>query len=741
MGTVWLTNKATGTEEPVPDVEVTAALASGKYAAPDAIAVHRQGVDTYTTPETALRDQAFEPTIDPAVLAAQQGHQIRERANTGVGPALRAFAGGAASGLTFGLVDPYQEEQEFNPLAAVPGQIAGAIAPAFVGDVGGLLGIGSKGARLADDALSLERAGSSLSSKALYTGEAVTDSDRALASAGKAVDRTAAAAAERAAAGSVDLSTLDSAGLRAAEKSERDAIIAARQPDREAFVAAVNDHAAATQAEELWQYTSKHPSRTVRGLGKESREADYKVIGLLKNEEGLVRDPSRIRDALERQAQALRKIESEGLTEYAQFERDFARGPQTIRQEIIDGKMKGYVVGKGGLSPTSPLIDEAVEREMVKRFGTADMNSPPTLPARLQAVMDSGGTARTRVLSLRESLEALTAEPTSARLSQIEAELTARGLPKQASVGTAVLSAVAPFAGPLGMAVAAGSHVLGSLKKIAAAVGARAGRAAESFLDVTSKVARTPQVPVLATATLASLAYGKSKGEQGPSDLPGLFKARTDEIKNQVHIAADGSFQMRPEARQELASKLRAVRAVDPILADRLETAGARRIEWLASQIPRRPDAFATSYGPDRWQPSDLDMRSWARKAAAVEDPSAVFERVVHGTVTPEDAEAMRAVWPEKMQDFIRQVASGLTGLQKALPYSRRMALSLFTGQPVDPALDPKIFAVLQSQFPDEPGSQGGTQAPKATPSFGSMPKSPDAPTPSQYRAQGAVHA
>jgi hypothetical protein len=143
--------------------------------------------------------------------------------------------------------------------------------------------------------------------------------------------------------------------------------------------------------------------------------------------------------------------------------------------------------------------------------------------------------------------------------------------------------------------------------------------------------------------------------------------------------------------------------------------------------------------GPDRWHPSDMEMRSFARSAAAVEDPGGVEERVAAGTVTPEDAAAYWAVYPERAQHFQQQVLVRLPTLQRTLPYQKRLSLGIFTGLPVDPSMHPQVLAMLQGQFADEQSSEGGTAAPKANPQFGSIKKSVDQPTPAQHRAQGAA--
>jgi hypothetical protein len=218
-----------------------------------------------------------------------------------------------------------------------------------------------------------------------------------------------------------------------------------------------------------------------------------------------------------------------------------------------------------------------------------------------------------------------------------------------------------------------------------------------------------------------------------PSKLAGLFQKRADEIKSQIDVAPDGSYQMRPDARQKLAAKFDGIRHLDPHAADQLESAGARRIEYLASILPRRPDIGGMPIGPDRWVPSDMQMRSFARSVAAVEDPHAVLAAAAAGRVVPEQAAAVRAVHPEVLEDFTSRVIAKLPTLSTNLPYKRRLSLSILTGVPVDPAMRPEILREIQSIYAAEPGTAGGTQAPIAQPQFGSVKRS-DPGTPAQRR-------
>lgn len=539
----------------------------------------------------------------------------------------------------------------------------------------------------------------------------------------------------------VDPATLDAGGLKAARATEIDAIEAAQQPERDAFVDALKDHQVATEAEQSWRYTSKNPSKYVRGLGVESRAADIKVRNLLRNEAALARDPGVALRAIEEQGQALRKIARAAEEEQGAFIDGFRAAPETIRQEILDGKVKGFVVGKGGIAPTSPLIDQEVERLMIQRYGTTNTRAMPTLPAHLEAALNVS-TAETRAGDLYRTIKRLTAEPTSERLAAIDAAKEALSLPREASLGERLLGAVPLVGGPLGAIASTANKTLGGLRAVVGKAATRAGEAASSFLGKAAPVAK--YAPVLATKVLSQVKYAAdgsappAHNAEGTTELARLYRARTDEVKSQTAYDAAGVPKLRPEARKAMAARFDGIRPSDPILADRLESAGARRIEYLSSLIPRRPDFGGVSFGPDRWQPSDMEMRSWARSAAAVEDPHGVLERAIHGAVTPEDAAALRAVYPALLEDFTAKVASQLPTLQHTLPYARRLSLSTLTGLPVDPAMHPDILRVLQAQYTYEP------EGARAQPQFGSVRANASETgagmgTASQRREQGAV--
>ena len=188
-----------------------------------------------------------------------------------------------------------------------------------------------------------------------------------------------------------------------------------------------------------------------------------------------------------------------------------------------------------------------------------------------------------------------------------------------------------------------------------------------------------------------------------------------------------------------MANQLAPIRAAAPVAADRMETLGAKRIEYIAAQIPRRPDIGTVAIGgEDTWQPSDMQMRAFARVVDACERPENVEKRLATGAVTPEDIAAYRACNPARAAALQASIISEMQKRPTKLPYAQRLALTMF-GIPADPAMHPAVLNVMQGMFASEPGTAGGTMPARAMPQFGSVKKSVSEPTPAQRRGQGRL--
>lgn len=655
----------------------------------------------------------------------------------------------------------------------------GQVGAAALGGVteGALYGAGQglSEVALSQDPLTWERAASTIGSNMLFggaiggiAGAGSSLVERGLQRAGRAIDEGMAA---RAAADAVpgDLSGLDAAGLREARAAEVERLAGDKATQRAAARSSVVDdmltYRSTVQDANPWlAVTEGEDAARLTKANRALRNALDDAKGLRENPTALAKplrvEEQSLENAIANRAELAQKLEAANQKIAKDLGENLATLPDSATHVELSGKAaRRYAsyadvkLPKGGAlsvarDDAQGFLDALASGE-VSGEGRQALDKLPDLleqnramQARIKAatapLTPKAELASERLTAIDAARDAL-ASPAAASMAEQAFSGTAFGAITglaHAIPGVGSIPGVAHFVGAKGAELAS-RLVFGKLGEAVGAAGERAVTAAKSFIDVASKAA--PLAPVLATKVLGGLRYARERdGEEQPKSLPELYRKRTDEVKALTAYDETGVPKMRPAARQAVADQLRPIGAASPVLADRLEALAARRIEYLSSIMPRRPDLAGLQTGPDRWQPSEMEMRSWARSAAALEDPHAVFERAIHGQVTPEDISAMRAVYPEMLSSFISEVSAQLPTLRATLPHERRLALSMLTGQPVDPALDPRVLRVLQGQFTDEVGTAGGTQAPKAMPQFGSLKKSPDAPTPAQNRAQGA---
>lgn len=763
--------KRTGQPEFVAPERLEAALASGMYEAPagdQKVAVELRPGMVGEVPIAEL-EASKAGNANPESEASFRGRE-REvrlaRTHGGAADKVKTFVENAANEATFGATGAlggliggreYTEDRlsrsEANPITAGSGKGFGIVAPAIASGGTGLAGklaratplgkvtqIGSKIAKAGEgastatkiarigaggiveggaqgfgtgvqkltdtsDPLTVETALAELGSST-FTGMAIGGGAglaagglvKGLKKAKGYLDDAATKIGGRTDDAAGDLAGMDSKALRGAHDAELTAIESARVPQRADLADEIGKFRGELREQKLYLATKGIKEDGIGALGKRTLNADRELDRLLDNPKMLAEKPHMAKAALQKQEAALEAIIAKRETLVAKYAAD----ETGVRLAALDA------------------APAALERNRAIQQRIADIITAPASP-RLAQIADA-----------RDALVTGGAK---------------KGLPQQLLEGSVFgnVTALAAPLGPLAPMIGAkassliGSLVFGGLGKASAAAAQRTSAAVGAFLDVTAKV--MPAAPVLATKVLSSVAYAPPKPTKRDapaapkSTLASLYKERADEIRSQVQPGPMGPV-MRRDARERVSEHLRPIAAMDPILADRMETLAARRLEFLASKLPKRPDFGVMKTGPDRWQPSEMEMRAFARYAAGVEDPGAIEERVAAGTVTPEDAEVMDAVYPERKAEHIRQIIEQLGELREQLPYARRLALSIYSGVPIDEAMSPPILRALQASFATEPGSEGGMQAPQAQAAFGSV-KSQDA-TPSQQRQEGA---
>jgi len=687
----------------------------------------------------------------------EYGGAAGKLATAGISALGTATFGASDAGLSaLGIDEAADTLRAVNPTSSTIGTVGGAIIP-FAGQLAGAARLG-KAAAIGEDALTAERAASGLSSKFLLGGETtggVGSVERGLGRAGKALDSSAVAG--DAARAAPDLAGLDIKGLDAAHETEVGELATQQGAARAKAVGDATAYRQAVREANPWLVIDEgEGSAALTKSNKTLRAALDDPRGLAENPRSLLKPLRQQEDALaaalEDRTAITAKLSETNSKLAAGLEQDLAESGPFVKELELSGKTAkrygsyaGVKVGKGAVTVARDDAQgflEALKGGQVSGQSEEALGKLPELLERNRALQES----------ITESLVPK-AELTSPRLQAIkdakaalQMPLAPKSLPQQMLEGhvfgaaTALASPLGHFAPVIGAKASklVGDLVFGKLGKDVAATAARTAENAKAFLGTAAK---SPLVPVLATRVLANAAFGpRDPKAPQPTDLAGLYHARSAELRAQTAYDETGTPRIRPEARQAIAKQLAPIGMVSPVLADKMETTAVARIEWLASQLPRRPDIGGIPIGgPDRWKPSELDMRSFARKVAAAEHPEGVEHRLAHGTITPEDVAAYHAVYPERAAQLKQMVLEQLPDLKQALPYRNRLALSMFTGIAVDPALEPRILRVLQGNFAAEPNTNGGTSQPTVTPnpSFGSLRKSVEQPTPVQQQAAG----
>lgn len=192
--------------------------------------------------------------------------------------------------------------------------------------------------------------------------------------------------------------------------------------------------------------------------------------------------------------------------------------------------------------------------------------------------------------------------------------------------------------------------------------------------------------------------------------------ATPEERADQVRKVSKRVVEMSsPESlRRAMGPELEALAAEAPETAAAIEAALGRAAAFLQSKLPTMepPGPFG---GGGYVNPLEVDR--WLRYRGAVVKPGAVVGRLYTGTITHEDVEALRAVYPKHYEQLARGVMDALADAAdsgRAVPYESRVALGRLLDLPLDPAQAPDRIAAVQAMFgPSEAPTPDQAPAPQ----------------------------
>lgn len=182
------------------------------------------------------------------------------------------------------------------------------------------------------------------------------------------------------------------------------------------------------------------------------------------------------------------------------------------------------------------------------------------------------------------------------------------------------------------------------------------------------KVASAVPLRRITTPAAVDAFTGKSK------DLRAAYEKRVAEL-------VDANRDMGAGVRASMQSAMGGASDTMPRLTQAATVTATKGAQYLESQLPGGT-AAPTVFQPTRkTSPSDLQIREFAQKWAAVANPLSVLDDLRRGTVTHAQIDALKAVYPElyaevqgKALDKIRE----LDAQGKRMPFNDRLQLDLF---------------------------------------------------------------
>jgi hypothetical protein len=195
------------------------------------------------------------------------------------------------------------------------------------------------------------------------------------------------------------------------------------------------------------------------------------------------------------------------------------------------------------------------------------------------------------------------------------------------------------------------------------------GRSLDFFFDRMKPIAGRVKLPPPRRGSVSgALTY-----MQGHHSTPEAgYRARAQALVAENQSGAQGVV-------GSVANALGPVVHQDPAMAMGMVGAATRGVAFLASKLPV-PLNDTQSFTPvsSHPQPNRIELEKFARYYQAVDKPLSVLRDIANGTVTPEQTEALRNVYPELYREIQVQVFERLRKLDQrgdVVPFRQQMVL------------------------------------------------------------------
>ncbi len=230
--------------------------------------------------------------------------------------------------------------------------------------------------------------------------------------------------------------------------------------------------------------------------------------------------------------------------------------------------------------------------------------------------------------------------------------------------------------------------LFGPLKAAAEATGS----ATHAIANIVGKMAQGGGHAITSgafTSKAVLMAHNFGDGKPKSEDLRDLYEHRKEQI-----LAISDPLQAQSLAAQTLAP----ISKFSLTLFDKMVALTSTVVGYLRDKFPKDPGNIH-KLGLSRWQESDRDIRAWTRHLAGATDPIGVLQRAATEMISPQEAEAVRTLYPAMFAEFQKQCVENLEGLQKNATRNQRINLSILTGEPLDTTMRPNFLKFVQQQY------------------------------------------
>lgn len=123
-------------------------------------------------------------------------------------------------------------------------------------------------------------------------------------------------------------------------------------------------------------------------------------------------------------------------------------------------------------------------------------------------------------------------------------------------------------------------------------------------------------------------------------------------------------------------------------------------LDYLHRTAPKDPLAgLGIDPRVGQWVPSDQEISQWQRRVEAANNPKIILAELADGVVSRETVETVRELYPQTFERMRRDIMINAVELQKTLPYSARVNLSLIFDAPTEASLRPASVQRMQANF------------------------------------------